>query len=126
MFFKVKPTTKMGKVFAAYASKKSVEQRSIKFLFDVRAPFYVPFRRVCPRVRADAAPRPHTPGQPHQRDGCVVRVQPSSLSCRVSPSPASDARPHSPGAPRADTPESLGLENEDEIDAMLEMTGGWW
>ncbi|GHP09788.1 hypothetical protein PPROV_000852300 [Pycnococcus provasolii] len=64
MFFKVKPSTKMGKVFAAYASKKSVEQRSVKFLFDGN------------RIKED------------------------------------------------DTPESLGLENDDEVDAMLEMVGG--
>ena len=34
MFFKVKPSTKMCELFAAYASKKSIEQRSVKFLFD--------------------------------------------------------------------------------------------
>jgi len=34
MFFKVKPSTKMSKVFAAYASTMSIEQRSVEFLFD--------------------------------------------------------------------------------------------
>ncbi|KAI8470056.1 MAG: small ubiquitin-like modifier 2 [Monoraphidium minutum] len=32
--FKVKSTTKFGKIFTAYANKKSLDVRAIKFLFD--------------------------------------------------------------------------------------------
>ncbi|KAK9808157.1 hypothetical protein WJX73_003041 [Symbiochloris irregularis] len=32
--FKVKPTTKFGKIMASYAANKSVDQKSIKFIFD--------------------------------------------------------------------------------------------
>ena len=34
IFFKVKNTTKMSKVFAAYAQRKSVQQTSLRFLLD--------------------------------------------------------------------------------------------
>jgi small ubiquitin-related modifier len=33
-FFKVKNTTKMSKVFAAYAQRKGVQQTSLRFLLD--------------------------------------------------------------------------------------------
>lgn len=32
--FKIKQKTKMGKVFAAYASRKGVQQSSFRFIFD--------------------------------------------------------------------------------------------
>jgi small ubiquitin-related modifier len=64
-FFKVKNTTKMVKVFAAYAQRKGVQQTSLRFLLD---------------------------GERIQND---------------------------------DTPKTLELEDQDQIDCLLEQYGGY-
>lgn len=64
-FFKVKKTTKMQKVFDAYASRKGVAKNAMRFLVDGE------------RIEEDA------------------------------------------------TPESLDLEDQDQIDCLLEQTGGF-
>ena len=64
-FFKVKSTTKMSKVFSAYAQRKGVQQSSLRFLLD---------------------------GE------------------RINPQ---------------DTPESLDLEDQDQVDCLLEQFGGF-
>jgi len=63
-FFRVKPTTKMSKVFEAYAQRKCVQSTALRFLLDGE------------RIAADA------------------------------------------------TPEKLELEDKDQIDCLLEQTGG--
>ena len=35
-FFKVKQTTKMGKIFKAYASRKGVDEKSLRFLLELQ------------------------------------------------------------------------------------------
>mmetsp|Transcript_32280 Transcript_32280/g.37900 ORF Transcript_32280/g.37900 Transcript_32280/m.37900 type:complete len:98 (-) Transcript_32280:244-537(-) len=63
-FFKIKKTTKMGKIFGVYAERKGVQVNSIRFTFD------------------------------------GLRVGPEA------------------------TPDSIGLEDSDQIDCMIEQTGG--
>ncbi|KAK9808175.1 hypothetical protein WJX73_005370 [Symbiochloris irregularis] len=62
--FKVKPTTKFEKIMASYATNKSIDQKSIRFLYEGR------------------------------------RLKPE------------------------ETPDMLGMESEDVIDAVIEQTGG--
>ena len=63
-YFKVKPTTKMGKVFKAYAQRKGINISALRFLLDGR------------RIEQD------------------------------------------------DTPKTLELEDQDQIDCLLEQSGG--
>ena len=64
-FFKIKKTTKMSKVFSAYAERRGVQTQSLRFMLDGE------------RIQADA------------------------------------------------TPKMLELEDQDQIDALLEQTGGY-
>ena len=65
MFFKIKKTTRMSKVFETYAQRKGIQAASLRFLLDGE------------RIQGDP------------------------------------------------TPKMLEMEDQDQIDAVLEQTGGW-
>lgn len=65
MFFKIKKTTRMSKVFETYAQRKGIQAASLRFLLDGE------------RIQGDQ------------------------------------------------TPKMLEMEDQDQIDAVLEQTGGW-
>ena len=66
MFFKIKKTTRMSKVFETYAQRKGIQAQSLRFLLDGE------------RIQGDQ------------------------------------------------TPKMLEMEDQDQIDAVLEQTGGGW